>query len=484
VCQIQAFPTALIWQPGVFVDQQSANFIALQNALLAFWPLNNYEDALSLGDEADILGPLSAIIGAPTFESDNPLNVFNFGCAVLPGGANGFLRGTAGMLNQASLTFTLWFKITSKVGAQRLLHYGTGAGTTYTLRYSSVQDRLNWHVLDSTGTHEVITTSSVLGSPALDTWYFAHCWYDAVSKSAGLRVWPLSSSTMPAADESAVPFGKNTAIGNLTIGYGPSAEGLKGKLYGVGAWSRLLNQIEIPRVKLDLDYPWPGAVWVPAGEASVETMAATPTAPTNLSATGTTPNSVSFTDNSDGLYEHEVWRDDGTGSRFDLIATLDPGVTVYVDADGTGLNSYRVRAIGRGQPSAFASVGGTYYMSAGRVLLKSDNGLWYFVGMATEAGVTTLDIEQTETAAPAYGAEYLSFECSSDSRTLRLFSEFDEESQTFVTDYAVSQVSDGTDPIASLNLASDDYQLYTLSIVTDDGVCTIDIDQTPAVALP
>jgi hypothetical protein len=76
-------------------------------------------------------------------------------------------------------------------------------------------------------------------------------------------------------------------------------------------------------------------------------------APTNLQAIGTAPVVLTWDDGTDGLYGHEVWRDDGNG--FFQIAEVAPGLETYNDSAGTAGSGYKVRAYGNGNPSAFSN---------------------------------------------------------------------------------------------------------------------------------
>lgn len=474
--QLQCQPTTAIWQPAILVDQASANFIALENGLRSWWLSLAYDFLLIPGPVLDE-GPtgINLTNAGVTNVLEGASDRANFnGAAYLTSNVPGGALDPSG-----DFTFCANVRLASQSALMTILGAtASGSVTRYALAYESATDRFAFTIFRGSGT--VVVRADNLGAVALNRWYHIRAWYDSDDQTIGISV------NNGAPDVTAAAGAKASNANGFRIGQWPGIGAYwTGRIMGVGLWNRLLNTYEAafiasgpryvnPNWFWDSTLPFESAVWAPAGGETGEVdQPTTPTAPTGILAVNAPPMTVSFTDNTAGLYEHEIWRDDGTGSNFEIIATLDPGVTSYEDDDGTAVNTYRVRAIGRGQPSAFITAGGTYYMTNGRVLLKSDDALWYSVGMSTTDGVTTLDIEQTDTAAPSYGAQFLSFDVGGSSYSLRLITE------DGIVDYQVSQTTEGTNPIASLNLASDDYQLYTLSIV-QDGVFTIDIDQTPA----
>ena len=510
---MQCQPVPFIWQPDNLAQEPNAIFVAPFNGLRGFYPLvflstlavdlqdatGNAPNGLGATYPAlgGISGPLSGWSGIPTYADD--IHLITEGSALFTGLEGALKTDSAAMLNPASVAIRVWFKFSSKVGAQRLINYAaTGGGTVYTLRYSSVTDRLNWHILDSGQTHEVIVTASTLGSPAVDVWHLAYCYYDATTKRAGIQVRPRDGiSVAPwATDETAVPFGKNTAGGQFNVAYGPSNERFKGKLMGVGIWARPLNFLELDRVAAIGGYPWP--VFTPAaGESGVEVEAPAPAAPSNLQVSGDGATYIwleNFTDNTGGLYAHEVWLSDVTGRNWQLLATLDPGVNggIWSAAYDSDLQSVRVRAIGRGNPSAWATAiaPDAYYFEGGAVLLKAPDDFWYFVRMETETGgapdgsnLTTLAIDPTPYSAPAYGAEFLSLLIGATPWGAHLV--FDEDHIDDEPGHLQFQfVQDGAaSALASIDIASNDGQAYGLSLgLDDDNKPTALPAQTPTVS--
>jgi len=499
---MQCIPCPLIWQPDNLAEQPANNFVALVNGLRASYPLvsifthdvdpqdeTGYIPSSGVPAVTGITGPLSAWFGGyPTYSADSgPPS--GEGSAIFTGAQGGLRADTAAMLNAPSIGITCWFKFSSKVGAQRVINYAaTGGGTVFTLRYSSVQDRLNWHILDAGQAHEVIISAATLGSPAADTWYFAYCYYDASTKRAGVQIFSDLDPThsLPATDEGAVPFGKNPSGGQFNIAYGPSFEFFKGKIYGVSNWARLLNPLEVARVAHASAYGWP--TFTPAaGEASVDIEATAPDAPSNLVVSGDidTISLDSFTDNNTpGTYSHEVWISDVTGNNWELVETLEPGITEGTwEGFNSDVQSVRVRAIGRGNPSDWATAiaPGAYFFLYGAVLLKADDEQWYFVRLetTTEEGesVTTLAIDPTPYSAPLYGAEFLSLLISGVPWGAHLV--FDEDGHL-----QFEFVQDGeTSALSSIDILSDDGQPYAVSLgLDDDNNPTILPAQTPSVS--
>lgn len=455
--QMQCMPVPLIWQPGVFVNQPPANFVALNNGLLGSWPLATYvgtaatgrltlavpptdgetvtigaitytwrdapaldydvgtgdidssrtnlettinggllgpahpdvsaavdgsaivvtaldaglagngiattetmagagnqwaaastsggvDSLLSLTDLANVAGPLNSM--GRTYSSENP-----FG-AIL-GSANITSGGIKNMQGFTTFTVTGWVQLNTKAAGSSILAFKSSGGTTQiALSYSAITDRF---ALDVTQTPVGVGVNDAdVGSPAVGTWYFVLFWYDPADLAAGFSVTPYGAAALNPGVQLALTHAL-PAFTQFTVGAAAGAlAALQGKLWSVSAWYRLLNAREKRHVFGSTNYPWP--VFTPADGRG--TAPATPTAPSAVLLTGSGPITVSFTDNTDGRFEHEVWRDDGTALYWELLTTLDRGDTSYDDADGTPLNSYKVRSIGRGEPSAFASASG------------------------------------------------------------------------------------------------------------------------------
>jgi hypothetical protein len=62
--------------------------------------------------------------------------------------------------------------------------------------------------------------------------------------------------------------------------------------------------------------------------------------------------SLTFTNNAPTA-SHEVWKGDVDALNFSLLQTLSPGVAGFTDSAGVAADSYAVRSIGAGDPSAF-----------------------------------------------------------------------------------------------------------------------------------
>ena len=169
---------------------------------------------------------------------------------------------------------------------------------------------------------------------------------------------------------------------------------------------------------------------------------------------------------------HEVWRDSGGGINFSLLTTLDAGVVNYSDATESPVNTYKVCAIGEGDPSDFV-IAGTYFMQEGAVLLQADNGNWYFVRLSGSGDNLTVEIDQTPTTAPPYGAASIVFfeQLTSDQVTFSLV--VDSGAITWEIN------AGGDNGIWSLPLLSDDGNFYSLEIEIDDSEYDTFIDPTP-----
>ena len=494
---MQCYPCPVIWQPSNLADQPANNFVALENGLRASYPLVSiFTLAVDFQDETGyipssgvpaitgITGPLSAWFGAaPTYSTDK-ISAAGEGSAIFTGAEGGLKADAAGMLNPATLAFTVWFKFSSKVGAQRIVNYAaTGGGTVFALRYSSVADRLNFHVLDAGQAHEAIITAATLGAPAVDTWYFAYCYYDAATRRAGILVTADTdgSHQLPATDEGAVASGKFSTGGQFNIAYGPLAERFKGKVYSVSIWARTLNPLEVARVLHSGGWGW--AVFTPAaGEAGVAVEATAPAAPSGLDVSGdaTSIQLESFTDNNvPGTYENEVWISDVTGQNWELVETLALGDLGGIWDGDYFHQSVRVRAIGRGNPSAWvtAYAPDAYYFAYGSILLQADDEQWYFVSLSTDAeGVTTIDFGDdppTPQSPPPYGKAFLSLLIGATAWGAHLV--FDQDGKL-----SFDLVQDGENAIASIPLASDNGNSYAVTMeLDDDQNPTLIPSQTP-----
>ena len=138
------------------------------------------------------------------------------------------------------------------------------------------------------------------------------------------------------------------------------ARGLNASGYPITPWSNVVPGREYP------------ADTVQSGHnAGLRSKLATPATPTGIGRTGTGPVTVTFTPTAG--YAHEVWADyDGEG--YALIATLAVAVAEYADTAGNVITSYRVRAVGHGEPSDWIeSLGVTDPPGAPTSLVASEN---------------------------------------------------------------------------------------------------------------
>ncbi len=130
--------------------------------------------------------------------------------------------------------------------------------------------------------------------------------------------------------------------------------------------------------------------------AEASTLGAVPTAPTGITATATSYNSinVSWTDKSSNETGFEVYRSSNSGGPFTIITTTGPNVTSYSDATGLSAGTtyyYRVQAINANGPSGFdpGSLSGVSYSFCS----NSAIGSW-----SNMSGLNTLTPTSTGTA--------------------------------------------------------------------------------------
>lgn len=114
--------------------------------------------------------------------------------------------------------------------------------------------------------------------------------------------------------------------------------GLNASGYPVTPWSNVVPGRE-----------YPAATAQSATAPGLRRPLATPAAPSGIGRAGTGPVTVSFTPAAG--YRHEVWANYVSGAGYDLITTLAADMASYEDSSGTLATSYRVRAVGGGEPS-------------------------------------------------------------------------------------------------------------------------------------
>ena len=130
--------------------------------------------------------------------------------------------------------------------------------------------------------------------------------------------------------------------------------------------------------------PWsnvlPGREYEPdvaqsAGSPGLRRPIGTPDAPTGLSRAGTGPVTITFTPSAG--HRHEVWAEAVAEAGYELLTTLDANVASYEHAAGTAATSYRVRAVGYGEPSDWISSAGVTIPTAPSGLAAvNDAGDW------------------------------------------------------------------------------------------------------------
>lgn len=348
MCQVQARATPLIWQPGIFVSQEPAPWAALHNGLVDFWYLSTFLP-LELFNTDDGPGNVTLSPEGTTAAADGTVPRPWPSAAVF----NGFAT-TQGVVSASSLIPPIWtlilsFKFSSVAGAQIIAGYYVNGTAVWEIGLVSgfIFARVN-----NSGDY---TTLVWPNAATTGVWYYAVLVYDetihdlilTIRQGAGTAVSTSNSVGQQQVNWSAIPnhrivMGCTAALTNFFVG----------SLGPVGFWSRRHNLVE--RNFLNSSWGDPAGLFTPASGSGQTDAPTTPIAPSDVSAVGT-PVSIEFTDHTSGLYQHEIWRDEGDG-HFALLTTLESGITEYEDATGSEiLNSYKVRAVGRGNPSAFAT---------------------------------------------------------------------------------------------------------------------------------
>lgn len=490
-CQIQTYPTPAIWQPGVFQDQPSAQYLAFDAGLLHRWQLVEYDpggNKISVTDLAVNPYPLTnfrAVYSSSTF-----------------GGTDGGFAGSAYFDGSAymrvfgsdvsfGLSFGcaifLWVKLESKTQDMVIFEYkNLNYSSILSIVYLSILDRFKLSL--STPQGDVELPANAFGSPSVGTWYGIYV--EVANGQCLIRigtrgvaptyleqiggVWNVTfpygrpTQALPVAD--AIPASRITSTGGL--GSFEIGKYLRGNVSGVCVWGRPLNYLEQSEMfynQMNVTRFWPAESITLGNDFS----AAFP-GPHNFALYGEDPSWMLNWINANGWAEIEVWRDNGTG-RHELLDTLDPQTSSYeITADPTPY-AWKVRHLRpRGGPSAFTEIG-TYYRSNGRIFLKSDDASWYSLGLAMDPDTwqTTLDIDQTPVAAPPYGAEFLNIQA--DTRIKVSLVTVDG-----LVTYEVGQVDSGTADglVTVLNLASDiPGRFHALTIDKTNGIYAVQIDQ-------
>lgn len=320
--------------------------------------------------------------GGPTFSADQYGG--STGSALFDG-TNDLLGVGAlppyAMVPSNTLSVLLWCKLTDKAADRGLLWYGTEAGTSYfQVLYRLSDDRFVVICRSADGSlYE--QAAETLGSPSAGQWYGIYAsisagylrirvitgrglvpTYIELRASGYFITWPqgTQAEALPGEDARAMPpdgILRSGTAKRVHLGSGYGTQFHKGHIGDVCVYNRALSRLEQSHLFHIDPYAalfWPGGYGGPENEFTTAL-----SAPTGLALSGSGPIPVTFTDNTSGIFEHELWRDDGTGYNFTLLTTLGAGVSSYEDADGTPLHSYKVRAVrNRGNPSTFASATG------------------------------------------------------------------------------------------------------------------------------
>jgi hypothetical protein len=108
----------------------------------------------------------------------------------------------------------------------------------------------------------------------------------------------------------------------------------------------------------------------------------------------------------------------------------------------------------------------------GRLMLQSDNGLWYWLKLSTEDGITTTEVDQVDEVPPFSGLGYVVLE-STDFQRYRL-SLFTENGSTTTQVEQVQTVENG---VPYVLLISDDAHFYRVSLYTENGITDVQVNQ-------
>jgi hypothetical protein len=145
-------------------------------------------------------------------------------------------------------TFSCWVYMTSKPAQYQgiICKYLVAGTNEYALYYDYVNDRILWRPASS--------TNAAFNNPSLNTWYHLLCWWEAATKTAGLRVNDASENTVVTAS-AAVASTNQFEIGSFDQRNNPNI-GFRGRIDEVYFWKRLLTSAEKTQMYNLFDYPW------------------------------------------------------------------------------------------------------------------------------------------------------------------------------------------------------------------------------------
>jgi len=363
------------------------NIFVSINGLVSWYPIGDYNGLISGSFVSGVTGLDQGPAGGPivgsgvTFDADNTRGGDNRGAGLFAPASFMGRTDSGGSFNPVgSFTIVAFVKITTEWDGV-ILSYSSGGTFYWDLKYDPALLSFKWTIAGSPGVQVINDNDGALVTGGV--WYFVECYYDSLTGNAGIRVceqrtanYRIPTTINPV--EGAM--GTRTRLNaNFRVGARPGYGSFIGLVCSVGFWTRRLNPLEIGMMNFGLDYPF--VIFSPAAAGEGGNVLPYPQAgpaPSDCYATGN-PRIVRFTDNTDGGYGHEVWRNDG--AEWFLAATLDSGIIEWQDdtaitetstlaaeggeefvTEGSGdtfgteaQSRYRVRAIGHGEPSAFSN---------------------------------------------------------------------------------------------------------------------------------
>ncbi len=208
----------------------------LKNSLISYWKLEEAsgtrDDAISSND----LTPTNAP-GNTTGRIGNALDLASASTQYLGINSNSSL-----VCGDIDYTIQAWVQIKDKAGPYCLLGKGDAvsfANIEYELYYSSSSDRFLFRV--STGSTFITVIDSVLGSPAINTWY-----HIIAGHNSSLNIIALIINGGTATTASMGASTPSTSTAQFRIGArGNATEAANARVDEVAFWKRLLTLDEI-----------------------------------------------------------------------------------------------------------------------------------------------------------------------------------------------------------------------------------------------